>query len=80
MLSAAFEVPAQPTVVVPRPRLEVLLDAGTLGPLTLVSAPAGTGKTVLVSSWAAGSGAGRRSSGSRSGTPPSVPERSGISS
>ena len=60
MLSAAFEVPAQPTVGVPRPRLEVLLDAGTLGPLTLVSSPAGTGKTVLVSSWAAGSGASRR--------------------
>jgi LuxR family maltose regulon positive regulatory protein len=37
----------------------MLLDAGVCGPLTLVSAPAGTGKTVLVSSWASGLGPGR---------------------
>jgi LuxR family maltose regulon positive regulatory protein len=39
-----------------RGRLEDLLDDGVRGPLTLVSAPAGTGKTVLVSTWVAGAG------------------------
>jgi LuxR family maltose regulon positive regulatory protein len=57
--AAAFSVPAAPAGVVRRARLESLLDAGTQGPLTLVSAPAGTGKTVLVSSWASGLAAGR---------------------
>jgi LuxR family maltose regulon positive regulatory protein len=41
-----------------RPRLEALLDEGARLPLTVLSAPAGTGKTVLASSWAAGLGAG----------------------
>ncbi|KAE8763651.1 LuxR C-terminal-related transcriptional regulator [Georgenia thermotolerans] len=36
-----------------RPRLRGLLDDGVEVPLTLVSAPAGTGKTVLAASWAA---------------------------
>lgn len=36
-----------------RPRLIALLDQGVQRPLTLVSAPAGTGKTSLVASWAA---------------------------
>jgi LuxR family transcriptional regulator, maltose regulon positive regulatory protein len=57
--AAAFSVPPRPAGVVRRARLESLLDAGARGPLTLVSAPAGTGKTVLVSSWAAGLGSGR---------------------
>ncbi len=34
-----------------RPRLFAKLDAGLEGPLTLVTAPAGFGKTALVSSW-----------------------------
>ena len=34
-----------------RPRLLALLDEGTRGPLTLVSAPAGSGKTALLSAW-----------------------------
>ena len=34
-----------------RPRLLALLDEGSRGPLTLVSAPAGSGKTALLSSW-----------------------------
>jgi ATP/maltotriose-dependent transcriptional regulator MalT/ActR/RegA family two-component response regulator len=37
--------------LVPRPRLFELLDAGRPRPLTLVSAPAGYGKSVLISSW-----------------------------
>ncbi len=36
-----------------RPRLLALLDAGSHRPLTLVSAPAGFGKTTLLASWAA---------------------------
>jgi LuxR family maltose regulon positive regulatory protein len=44
-------VPAQP--IVHRPRLLERLRAGADGPLTLVSAPAGTGKTVLASAWVA---------------------------
>jgi LuxR family transcriptional regulator, maltose regulon positive regulatory protein len=38
---------------VPRQRLFELLDVGVRGPVTLVSAQAGAGKTVLLSSWAA---------------------------
>jgi DNA-binding SARP family transcriptional activator len=38
---------------VPRPQLVELLDAGAQRPLTLVSAPAGFGKTTLLTSWAA---------------------------
>lgn len=38
---------------VARPRLIASLERGVQGPLTLVSAPAGTGKTSLVASWAA---------------------------
>ncbi len=37
--------------LVNRPRLKKQLDAGVEGPLTLVVAPAGFGKTTLVSSW-----------------------------
>ena len=44
--------PARPEWVA-RPRLIEHLNAGLLGRLTLVSAPAGFGKTTLVSSWLA---------------------------
>ncbi|MGI5148332.1 LuxR C-terminal-related transcriptional regulator [Plantactinospora sp. CA-294935] len=43
--------PRSGAVLLPRPRLFQLLDLGTAGPLTLVSASAGWGKTVLLSSW-----------------------------
>ena len=42
--------PARPTLV-PRPRLTARLDEGLTHPLTLISAPAGYGKTTLVSEW-----------------------------
>ena len=48
-----FVVPLPPKGIVRRPRLLERLDAGARGPLTLVTAPAGTGKTVLAASWAA---------------------------
>lgn len=37
----------------PRPRLTGRLHAGLQGPLTLVAAPAGYGKTTLLSAWRA---------------------------
>jgi LuxR family maltose regulon positive regulatory protein len=40
---------------VPRRRLYARLDEGVQGPLTLLAAPAGYGKTLLLSSWAAAS-------------------------
>jgi LuxR family transcriptional regulator, maltose regulon positive regulatory protein len=50
MLTGAIEqVGAR--AVVPRPRLHELLDAGAARALTLVSAPAGSGKTMLVRAW-----------------------------
>lgn len=41
-----------PVHAVPRPRLLELLDAGVQAPLTVLIAPAGSGKTVLLSQWA----------------------------
>ena len=39
--------------MVSRPRLLDALDAGMRGPLTLLDAPAGAGKSALLSSWIA---------------------------
>jgi LuxR family transcriptional regulator, maltose regulon positive regulatory protein len=47
-----FTIPAQPEGFLHRPRLFEDLELGVAGRLTLVSAPAGTGKTTLVSAWA----------------------------
>ena len=52
--AALFAVPPPPKGAVRRVRLQQRLDDGVKGPLTLVTAPAGTGKTVLVSSWISG--------------------------
>ena len=38
---------------VPRPRLDQLLDRATRRPLTVVVAPAGTGKSAMLRGWAA---------------------------
>jgi LuxR family transcriptional regulator, maltose regulon positive regulatory protein len=43
--------PALPNDLVVRPRLHAALSAAVAGPLTLVSAPPGAGKTVMVASW-----------------------------
>jgi ATP/maltotriose-dependent transcriptional regulator MalT len=53
-----FEIPATPRHYVPRDRLRRQLDAGHDLPLTLVSAPAGSGKTALLAAWASGRKAG----------------------
>jgi len=46
-------IPRPPRPLVDRPRLFDLLREGTEGPLTLISAPAGAGKTSLLASWLA---------------------------
>ena len=51
--AAKLVPPASPAHLVGRGRLHELIDRGTTGLVTLVSAHAGTGKTVLLSSWAA---------------------------
>jgi LuxR family maltose regulon positive regulatory protein len=54
LLATKFSVPREPRAAVARPRLLDRLDAGVQGPLTLVAAPAGAGKSALLSSWIAG--------------------------
>ena len=49
--SKLFIPPPRPNLV-PRPKLIDRLNAGMRGKLLLVSAPAGYGKTTLVSAWA----------------------------
>jgi LuxR family maltose regulon positive regulatory protein len=53
LFSAKLRPPVVPEHHVRRPRLLRLLDEAISAPLTLVIAPAGVGKTVLVSSWVA---------------------------
>ncbi|MEU9118849.1 LuxR C-terminal-related transcriptional regulator [Streptomyces sp. NPDC048506] len=52
LLAAKFSVPALAGGFVRRQRLLDRLGDGTDGPLTLVTGPAGAGKTTLVASWA----------------------------
>jgi LuxR family transcriptional regulator, maltose regulon positive regulatory protein len=54
LLATKLYVPPPRPEAVVRPRLIERLDAGLRGRLTLVSAPAGFGKTTLVSAWLAG--------------------------
>jgi LuxR family transcriptional regulator, maltose regulon positive regulatory protein len=51
LLSTKFFVPVPPGPVISRPRLDALLDQGLEHSFTLVSAPAGFGKTTLLSTW-----------------------------
>lgn len=56
ILSTKLYIPASRPQLVTRSRLFARLDAGVSGKLTLVSAPAGFGKTTLVSTWVIGGG------------------------
>jgi LuxR family maltose regulon positive regulatory protein len=47
--------------LVARPRLSERLSRGAQSRLTLISAPAGFGKTTVLSAWLAAAGAGQRS-------------------
>ena len=53
LIVTKLTVPAPPARVIRRDRLHRLLDSGAGGRLTLVTAPAGYGKTVLAASWLA---------------------------
>src|SRR2546421_5412152 len=52
LLATKFFVPTASGTLISRPRLTALLQASLKHPLTLVSAPAGFGKTMLLSTWA----------------------------
>src|SRR5260370_18746179 len=52
LLATKFYVPTASGTLISRPRLNALLDKGLTHPFTLVSAPAGFGKTTLLSTWA----------------------------
>ena len=52
LLATKLYVPAVRPEFVPRPRLLERLNAGLHRKLTLLSAPAGFGKTTLLSAWA----------------------------
>src|SRR5688500_7685772 len=51
-VAARLRVPAAPRTHVRRQRLADLLTAGVQRPLTLVTGPAGAGKTVAAADWA----------------------------
>lgn len=53
ILATKLYIPPPRPNLVPRPRLSQRLSAGLHGNLTLISAPAGFGKTTLVSAWVA---------------------------
>ncbi|MGH3150348.1 MAG: AAA family ATPase, partial [Streptosporangiaceae bacterium] len=56
LLATKLHVPASRPAQVPRPRLTARLDEGLARGLVLVCAPAGYGKTVLLSDWAGRTG------------------------
>ena len=58
LLESKFRVPGRRHDAVARPRLAERLGAASRSPLTLVSAPAGFGKTTLLTEWLAGVPAG----------------------
>src|SRR5690349_9945584 len=51
LLATKFSVPTSPGTLIRRPRLSALLNESLTYPLTLVSAPAGFGKTMVLSAW-----------------------------
>ena len=53
LLTTKLARPRVPPAYVSRPRVDDMLDVGTRGPLTVVSAGAGWGKTLAAAHWAA---------------------------
>src|SRR5262249_34964578 len=51
LLATKLYAPRARADLVPRPRLTARLAAGVRGPLTLITAPAGFGKTTLLAEW-----------------------------
>jgi LuxR family maltose regulon positive regulatory protein len=58
LLTTKLYFPPPRANLVPRPHLVDRLQTGLRGPLTLISAPAGSGKTTVLSQWRFGPGAG----------------------
>ena len=56
LIRTKLRLPFTRSALVPRPRLQEQVAQGLRGPLTLVIAPAGFGKTTLVASCVAGCG------------------------
>ena len=56
LLATKLSVPRVRPTLLPRPHLLARLHAGLAGPLTLLSAPAGFGKTTLLGAWRAAAG------------------------
>jgi LuxR family maltose regulon positive regulatory protein len=56
LIRTKLHLPFARSELVPRPRLQARITAGLHGPLTLITAPAGFGKTTLVTSCIAGCG------------------------
>lgn len=50
-IATKLAVPVSPSYLIIRKRLLDVLDAGAEGPLTVLCAPAGAGKTILLASW-----------------------------
>ncbi len=53
LLASKLAIPDMPSGLVSRPRLFALLDTGVRGRVSLVTGPAGAGKTMLLGSWLA---------------------------
>jgi|SRR5438067_3578679 len=51
LLATKFFVPSSPHPLIARPQLTTLLNQGLRRKLTLIAAPAGFGKTTLLSTW-----------------------------
>lgn len=66
LLATKYRCPPPAPDLIPRPQVTGLLDAGLHGRLILVSAPAGFGKTTLVSQWLS-NGERRSQNGERPG-------------
>lgn len=56
LIRTKLRLPFTRLELVPRPRLQARITEGLCGPLTLITAPAGFGKTTLVASCVAGCG------------------------
>ncbi len=54
VLTSKITIPSRPGWMVPRQRIDELIAASTRGPLTLITGPPGAGKTMALTSWAAG--------------------------
>jgi LuxR family transcriptional regulator, maltose regulon positive regulatory protein len=61
LLETKLQIPRRRRDLVPRPRLSERLSRGAESALTLVSAPAGFGKTTLLADWLAAPAANGRS-------------------